>query len=65
MEKLLNVEQAAEYLGVQPSTVRNWLRESKITGVKLGGGKQWRITESALRDFVAASQVNAHDKESE
>ncbi len=65
MEKLLNVEQAAECLGVQPSTVRNWLRESKIAGVKLGGGKQWRITEGVLRDFVATSQVNAQEKDRE
>ena len=36
MEKLLNLHEAAEILGVKPPTVYNWTSEPKITIVKVG-----------------------------
>lgn len=50
MEKLFTPEQAAEYLQISPKTVRAYLREKKLKGVKLG--KEWRIKQSALKEFV-------------
>lgn len=50
-EKLLSPEQAAEQLGVTPNTVRTWLRDGSLKGIKLGK-KIWRIKESELLDFI-------------
>lgn len=43
---LLTIEEAAGYLKVTPYTIRRYLREKKLPGVKLGG--QWRIKLDAL-----------------
>ena len=45
-EKLLTVEEAAERLGVHHTTIRRWLREGEIQGLKFG--RLWRIKESDL-----------------
>lgn len=50
-EKLLSPEQVAEQLGVTPNTVRTWLRDGSLKGIKLGK-KIWRIKESELLDFI-------------
>ena len=36
MEKLLSVEEIAEYLGVQPSTIYQWTHQGFIPHIKLG-----------------------------
>jgi excisionase family DNA binding protein len=51
MEKLYTPEEAAKFLAVNPNTVRTWLREGQIKGVKLGG-RIWRISEEDLKDFI-------------
>ena len=49
-EKLLSPERAAQMLDVNPETVRNWLREGKLQGVKVG--RLWRIAENELQRFI-------------
>ena len=34
--RLLDVNEAAAYLGVQPKTIRNWVSAARIPSVKLG-----------------------------
>ena len=53
-EKLLSPEAAAELLDVSPATVRGWLRSGILQGSKVGGGKLWRISESAIDEFIKA-----------
>lgn len=53
MEKLLTPEEAASRLIVSPKTVRDWLREGTLNGVKVG--KLWRIREADLKNFIARS----------
>ena len=49
--RLLAVEQAAERLGVKPSTIRSWiLRREKIEVVKVG--RLVRIKESSIQRFI-------------
>ncbi len=36
VEKLLSPEEVAELLGVTPNTVRAWLRDGSLKGIKLG-----------------------------
>ena len=50
MDKLLTPEKAAELLSVSPKTLRDWLRQGKLKGVKVG--KLWRIWEKDLKDFI-------------
>jgi len=49
-EKLLTPEQVAERLQVETSTVKRWLRQNKLPGVKLE--KSWRIAPETLEDFL-------------
>lgn len=39
--KLLTVNEVAEWLRVDPDTIRRWLRSGALTGVKVGG--LWRV----------------------
>ena len=50
MNKLLTPEETAEKLRISPKTVRDWLRESKIQGHKVG--RQWRIKEETVEEIV-------------
>ncbi|MCL6583361.1 MAG: helix-turn-helix domain-containing protein [bacterium] len=45
-EKLLTLQDVAERLAVAPKTIRDWLREGKLKGLKVG--KLWRVREQAL-----------------
>ena len=50
-EKWINIEEAAEYLGVKPVTIRDWLRKGKdIPARKIG--KQWKFKCSELDIWV-------------
>jgi uncharacterized protein len=53
MERALTVEQAAEYLQLSPYTVRQWLREGKLPGRKIG--RAYRIMESDLEACLAGA----------
>lgn len=49
-EKLYTVEEVAKMLRFQPNTIRLWLENGKLRGVKVGW--QWRIRECDLQEFV-------------
>jgi len=49
--KVYTPEEAAKILKLSPKTVRKYLREGELKGAKLG--KEWRITEEQLREFLA------------
>lgn len=52
-EKLLTVEQVAEYLGVHRDTVYAMVRSGRLKAFQLGGRKaSWRIVEDDLRSFI-------------
>lgn len=53
-EQFLTVEEAATRLKVAPFTVRVWLREGKIEGVKLG--KVWRVLVASLDALARPKQ---------
>lgn len=50
VEKMHSPEQVAEVLGVQPETVRMWLRDGQLKGIKFG--RLWRIAENELQRFI-------------
>ena len=46
-EKWININEAAEFFGVKPSTIRDWIRKGKdIPAQKIG--KAWRFKYSEL-----------------
>jgi excisionase family DNA binding protein len=45
-DKLLDVDEAAEFLGVHSGTLRLWLRKGVIKGRKFG--RVWRISKKDL-----------------
>lgn len=54
MEKLYSCEQVAERYGVKVTTVWAWIREKKLSAVKIGGG--YRVRESDLVAFEKADK---------
>ena len=50
-EKWINLEEAAEHLGVKPVTIRDWIRKEKgIPAHKIG--RQWKFKLSELDEWV-------------
>ena len=54
----LTVEEAGRVLGRAPSTIRGWLGSGELCGYRLRG-REWRITRSALREFLEAQRGDA------
>ena len=52
MRRLLTPDDAAELLRVTPKVIRQWLREGRIPGVRLG--RLWRIHPEELEQAVRA-----------
>ena len=55
IEEHYTVEEVAESLKFNPRTVMMWLKKGKLKGIKIGN--DWRITESAVKDFIAENEV--------
>lgn len=54
-DKWINIDEAAEYLGVKPGTIRAWIRKDKgIPARKIG--KQWKFKCSELDNWVASGK---------
>src|SRR5215475_5260321 len=56
-EQLYSAEEAAEILGLQVRTVRNYVREGRLPGVRIG--KQYRISRMDLEAFTGGSGLVA------
>jgi excisionase family DNA binding protein len=50
-EHMYSAEEAAQILGLQVRTVRNYVREGRLPGVRIG--KQYRIARADLEAFTA------------
>ena len=50
IENYFTVEEVAAKLKIDDVTVRRWLQDERLKGVKMG--KSWRIPESALIKFM-------------
>jgi len=54
--RLLKPEEAAYRLGVSTLTIKKWLRNGKLPGVKVG--HLWRVDESDLEKFIQERKQN-------
>lgn len=61
-ERLLTPEEAAKALVVTPRAIREWLRNGKLSGVKVG--RLWRVRERDLELFIKPKEA-IKSKESE
>lgn len=54
-DKWINIEDAAEYLGVKSATIRDWIRKGKdVPAQKIG--KQWKFKCSELDEWVKSGK---------
>ena len=49
-DKMLSVEEIADELGVNPETVRVWIRSGELVALSIGKG--YRISRGDLDDFI-------------
>lgn len=55
-DKWISIEEAAEYLGVKPATIRDWIRKGKdIPAKKIG--KQWNFKRLELDQWVQSGKA--------
>ncbi len=54
-DKWIGIKDAAEYLGVNKDSIRNWIKkESGIPAHKIG--KQWKFKKSELDAWIKSGQ---------
>lgn len=49
MERQYTVREIAEMFRRTPATVREWLRDGRMSGTHVNG--QWLVSESAIQEF--------------
>lgn len=60
-DKWIGIEQAAEYLGVNKDTIRNWIKKGKgIPAHKIG--KLWKFKASELDAWIKSGQSAIDEK---
>ena len=52
ISRLLTIAEVAERLRVNPKTVRRWIAGGELAAYRVG--RQWRITEDPLTQFLRA-----------
>jgi excisionase family DNA binding protein len=63
-ERFLTVPEVAERLRMNPETIRVWLRDGRLSGVRPGGKRAgWRIPESEVRRVLSGGRAAARDEE--
>lgn len=54
-DKWINIEEAAEYLGIKAVTLRGWIRNGKCVPARKIG-KQWKFKASELDAWVKSGK---------
>lgn len=55
-DNYISVDEAAQYLGIKPVTLRNWIKKTDIPTRKIG--KQWKFKQSELDEWVNSGKAN-------
>ena len=55
-DKWINIDEAADYLGIKPVTLRSWIRHGRegLPAQKIG--KQWKFKISELDEWVKSGK---------
>ncbi len=51
IQRLMSIDDLADYLGLQRQTIYNWLHNKKISGIKIG--KVWRFDKNYIDDWLS------------
>jgi excisionase family DNA binding protein len=54
MNRLMNIDELANYLRLQKQTLYNWLNQGKISGIKVGG--VWRFDRKEVDDWLRSKR---------
>ena len=49
-DNYFSIDEAAEYLGIKPVTIRNWIKKEMVPAHKVG--KLWKFKRSELDEWV-------------
>jgi excisionase family DNA binding protein len=63
IQPLLDVDQAASFLGVSPYTIRAWIREGKLNATKLG--RLVRVEPAEIQKLISAGRHSSTDNKKE
>lgn len=56
-EKWINIDEAAEYFGVKPATIRDWIKKGKgVPAQKIG--KSWKFKYSELEEWTRSGKAS-------
>ncbi len=50
----IGIEQAAQYLGVNKDTIRNWIKRNSVPAHKVG--KLWKFKKSELDEWIQSGK---------
>lgn len=50
MTRLMDIDELADYLRLKKQTIYNWLHQSKISGIKVGG--VWRFDRREVESWL-------------
>lgn len=55
-DKWIGIEEAADYLGIKPVTLRSWIKNKKkgLPAQKIG--KQWKFKKAELDEWVKSGE---------
>lgn len=53
-DNYINLEEAAEYLGVKPATVRTWIKSKDLPAHRIG--KLWKFKRSEIDEWVTSGK---------
>ena len=56
MNRLMNIEELADYLRLRKQTIYNWLHQKKISGIKVGG--VWRFDKKEVDSWLRARRLS-------
>ncbi len=62
-DKMLSVEDVADELGVNPETVRVWIRSGELVALSIGKG--YRISRADLDDFIRRRRTDYRKRREE
>ena len=48
VERMYNIRDTALLFGVKVRTVRQWIKDNRINGVKIAGSNRWSVSESEI-----------------
>jgi excisionase family DNA binding protein len=60
-DRYMKVRDVAEIFDVTPATIRDWLNDGILPGVKIGGGHYWRVKASDVYDLAQRKYGDGHD----